>query len=214
VNEQRLVLPVASTAVQVTIVKPTGKVEPLGGAHLMAGLGSQLSVAVAVQVTFLLEHWPGSAFIVTGAGQARVGGVESTTVNEQELRLLFASVAVQVTLVVPRGKVLPRAGEQTTTGFVSQASAAVAAKVATAPAGLVHSSTRLELQTITGGVVSTTVTVNVQELRFVCASVAVQVTIVEPRGKVLPLAGEQTTTGFASQASAAFNIPSLAASSG
>lgn len=50
------------------------------------------------------------------AGQLRVGNVRSltVTVNVQEPLLPLASVAVQVTVVVPFAKVAPDAGEQTT----------------------------------------------------------------------------------------------------
>ena len=44
----------------------------------------------------------------------------------QLLLLPLASVAVQTTKVVPNAKKLPEAGTQTTEGFVSQASVAVA----------------------------------------------------------------------------------------
>src|SRR3990172_104589 len=47
VNEQLVVLPAASVAVQVTVVAPTGKVEPEGGLHCKVRPG-QLSVAVEV----------------------------------------------------------------------------------------------------------------------------------------------------------------------
>ena len=49
-------------------------------------------------------------------------------------------------------------------------------------------------QVITGGAVSrTTRTRNVQVLRLLQLSVAVQVTVVEPTGNPLPERGEQTT---------------------
>ena len=46
---------------------------------------------------------------------------------------------------------------------------------------------------IAGAVVSTTVTVNVLVDEFPCASVALQVTVVAPSGKVEPDAGLQVT---------------------
>ena len=48
-------------------------------------------------------------------------------------------------------------------------------------------------QVITGGVVSFTLTVKVQLAVLPLASVAVQVTVVAPTGKTLPLAGTQVT---------------------
>lgn len=47
------------------------------------------------------------------------------TVNVQVLRLVQLSVAVQVTVVVPRGNVLPDGGEQVTATLVSALSVAV-----------------------------------------------------------------------------------------
>jgi hypothetical protein len=50
------------------------------------------------------------------AGTVRTGGVVSTrltvTWNEPEVELPWESVAVQLTVVVPTGNVLPEAGEQ------------------------------------------------------------------------------------------------------
>ena len=59
--------------------------------------------------------------------QTMVGAVVSRTVTVklQLLLLPLASVALQVTAVVPRANVLPESGEQTKTGTVSQTSEAV-----------------------------------------------------------------------------------------
>ncbi len=58
------------------------------------------------------------ASIVIGAVQATLGAVVSSTVivNEQEAEFPAASVAVQVTVVVPRGKSEPETGVQITLG--------------------------------------------------------------------------------------------------
>ena len=73
----------------------------------------QLSVAVAAKVT-TAEHLSGSVFCVIGVGQVTFGASLSctVTVNEQEPVLLLVSVALQVTDVVPFGKVDPDAGMQ------------------------------------------------------------------------------------------------------
>ena len=55
-------------------------------------------------------------------GQVIVGGCVSratVTVNVQVVRLVQLSVAVQLTVVVPRGNVLPDGGEQSTATLVS-----------------------------------------------------------------------------------------------
>jgi hypothetical protein len=61
-----------------------------------------------------LEHWPGSVEVTTFAGQVMVGFWVSltVTVNEQLAVLPEASVAVQVTVLVPFANVEPLAGEQ------------------------------------------------------------------------------------------------------
>ena len=70
-------------------------------------------------------------------GTLTVGGVVSltVTVNEPAAELPESSVAVQVTVVVPSGKVLPEGGAQTTLGLGSTRSEAVAVYVTTAPDG-------------------------------------------------------------------------------
>jgi len=65
------VLPAPSIAVQVTVVLPREKVEPLAGTQAM--VAPQLSVAVDVNVT-TAEHWFGSLAWVKFAGQAIEGG--------------------------------------------------------------------------------------------------------------------------------------------
>ena len=72
VNVQLLVLPLASVAVLVTVVMPTGKVLPLGG--LLTRLVTlQLSVAVTLKVTLLRLHRPASALSTRLAGQVMTG---------------------------------------------------------------------------------------------------------------------------------------------
>jgi hypothetical protein len=128
VNEQSLVLPLVSVAVQVTVVSPLLKVEPLAGVQTTEAT-AQLSLAVgAVQVTTAVQT-AGSVFWVMFAGQVMEGFSVSLTVtsNWQVLVLAPASVAVQVTWVVPFGKAKPLAGVQTTVTLASQLSVAVGA---------------------------------------------------------------------------------------
>jgi hypothetical protein len=106
--------------------------------------------------------------------------------------LLEASVAVQLTVVVPAGKVEPEGGVQTTVG-VPQLSVAVTMKLAVAPVAIGQEATAaafmLPGQLSTGGVLSVTVTVNEQ----LGPAVVVQVTVVVPTGKQLPEEGLQLT---------------------
>lgn len=101
------VLPDASVAVAVTVVVPFGKTEPDGGLDTTLTPG-QLSDAVTVKFT-TLEHCPAAAGMTMFAGQVTVGACVSftVTVNEQLASFLFASMTVQVTVVVPFGKVEP-----------------------------------------------------------------------------------------------------------
>ena len=55
VNVQRFVFPEASVATLVTVVVPTGKVEPDGGVETTVTL-PQLSVALTKKVTLLRLH--------------------------------------------------------------------------------------------------------------------------------------------------------------
>ena len=71
VKVQLLVLPLASLAVFVTVVVPTGNVLPLGGV-LTRLVTLQLSVAVTLKVTLLRLHRPASAV------NTRLLGHEST----------------------------------------------------------------------------------------------------------------------------------------
>jgi hypothetical protein len=111
VNEQLTELPAASTTPQPTVVEPLGKVEPEGGVHTGVPAPEQLSDAVAVKFT-IAEHWPGAFPCVIGAGQLITGFWVSLIVTVK-LQLRPEPV-VQVTVVVPAGKVEPAAGVHVT----------------------------------------------------------------------------------------------------
>ena len=106
------------------------------------------------------------------AGHVIEGGDVSRTVTVNEQVLVFGgaawSLAVQVTVVDPIENVVPEAGAQLAVGLASQASCAATVKPTTAPLGSVHSTGPMfPGHTVnTGGVVSTTVTVNEQVLVF------------------------------------------------
>jgi hypothetical protein len=125
-------------------------------------------------------------------GQVIAGGCVSTTVtvNMQEFVLPLASVATFVTVVTPRGNVLPLDG--TLVKFVTpQLSAAPTVQVTLLRLHRPRSAakTRFVGQVIPGGSLSRTVTVKVQWLKFPLASAAKLVTVVVPTGNVLPLGG-------------------------
>lgn len=109
----------ASFAVQVTVVTPSGNVEPDGGLHTTVVTPEQLSLATGVaKVTTLpvVTGHVGAAIAVTLAGQVSEGGWLSVTVtvNVQVLVFLLVSVTEQVTVVTPFRKAVPLAGVQVT----------------------------------------------------------------------------------------------------
>ena len=116
-KEQLALLPDASVAAHWTMVVPFGKRLPLAGLHTMLAL-PQLSVAVAAKAT-TAPHWLGSLLTRMSAGQWGAGSSVSLTVTLklQAAELSAASVAMQVTVVVPFGKTLPLGGVQVVVGL-------------------------------------------------------------------------------------------------
>ena len=110
VNVQVAVLPLASVAVEVTVVVPLGKKLPEAGTEVITVPG-QLSVAVGEKVT-LAPHRPGVLFTVIFAGQVMTGGCTSLTLTVN-VQLGLAKV-LAVTVVSPTGKKEPEAGEVVT----------------------------------------------------------------------------------------------------
>ena len=123
-NEPVELLPVASVAVQATVVVPSGKVEPDAGEQTTDGLRSTASVAVASYVTTAPPGPVASAEIVPGSASAGAVVSATTTSNEPADTLPESSTAVQSTLVVPSGKVEPESGAQATVGSGSTTSVA------------------------------------------------------------------------------------------
>ena len=109
-NDALPVLPCASVAVHVTVVDPTGNVDPDAGVHVGVIGPSTVSVAVAVNVS----AFPEDDVVVSlmSAGTVTTGAVVSCTVTWNDAVLVFpaASLALQFTVVVPNGKVDPEAG--------------------------------------------------------------------------------------------------------
>src|SRR6185503_8115438 len=185
-----------SVAEQVTVVGPTGKTLPLAGAHVTLTGPAQLSFAVgAVQLT-TAPHLSASVPWAMSDGQPLITGASSsvTVTLKVQVAMLAPSVAVQVTVVWPTEKVLPLAGEQLTLTTPAQLSRAVGAvQLTTAPhlSASVPWAMSAGQPLITGAWLSTTVTLKAQVLLLPWVSLAVQVTVVVPTGKVLPLAGVQ-----------------------
>ena len=141
-------------------------------------------MAVTVKETAAPEELV--AGVVIGPGTEIVGGVVSVTVTVKlaPLELLLESLAVQLTVVAPRGKVLPEVWSQVIVGEGSTKSFAVTVKVATAPEELVAGRVIGPGTEMLGAVMSWTMTLNASVAVSFAVSVAVQVTVVEPRPNV------------------------------
>ena len=163
-------------AVQQTCVVPNANVAPDAGLHTIVGVSAHLSRAVTTYETAAPLDDVHSA--VMSAGHVITGGALSMTVTSKQHRDEFCrlSVAVQHTVVVPKPKVEPDAGEQTTITFGSHASDADASNETIAPVGPEHSAVMFPGQVIVGGSESTTVTLKQHRAEFCSASVAVQQT--------------------------------------
>ena len=95
-----------------------------------------------------------------------------------------ASLAEQLTVVVPGGKIVPEDGAHVTVGLAGPAvSAAAAVKVTTAPAGMLWGTLILAGRVSEGGVVSVMVMVNESLTVLPAVSAAEQLTNVEPTRK-------------------------------
>jgi hypothetical protein len=199
-NEQLAVLPDASVAVQVTVLVPCAKVEPLAGLQLEV-TPEQLSLTVGANVTTGVLQ----VLVVMLAGQVIVGLVVSltVTVNEQLLVPWPVSMALQVTDVVPLANVEPLVGVQVVVTDPPQALVPVAVHLITCEQEVdVVLVVMLPGQVMVGSG-ACSVTAKLQELVLPQSSVAVQVTLVLPATKPTPGTGTQTTVGTPPQLSVA-----------
>lgn len=133
------------------------------------------------------------ATITAATAKGQRSTLSLTVTRKDEVAVFPAeSVAVQVTVVFPTPKVAPEGGEQLTNGEGSTRSVAVTWYVTTAPVGPVASAVRSAGTVNDGRVVSWTVTVKDALAVLPEESAAVQATVVVPRRKTEPEAGEQT----------------------
>jgi hypothetical protein len=97
-------LPLASVAVQVTLLDPAGKPEPLAGSQANPTLG-QLSLAAGSAKSTMAELSPGAASTTMSGGQVMVGACPSSTITVNVHVAVFSapSVAAHVAVVVPTG---------------------------------------------------------------------------------------------------------------
>ena len=200
-------LPAASAALQVTVPLPSAKSEPEAGKQVTTTVLSTASAALGlVYRTTAPAALLASA--VTSAWAAITGAVVSCTVTLKDalLRLPAVSVAVQSTVVVPSGKVLPEAGVQLGVTLASTLSVAVALKLATAPLASIAAIVILLGTSNTGAVLSCTVTVKPVFAPLPATSVAVQATVVVPSANRLPDTGAQFTLAIPDVASLAGGV--------
>jgi hypothetical protein len=115
----------------------------------------------------------------------------TVTLNDPDAELPALSVAEQVTVVVPRGKVEPEAGLQVTGTEPSTGSEAEAVNLTTAPLALVAGTVMSDGSVKLGGVLSTTFTLKEAEPVRPALSVAEQDTVVEPSANFEPDEGVQ-----------------------
>src|SRR6185503_19790622 len=101
---------------------------PLGGVQFTVTLASQLSVAVGAKVSTAV-HTSGSVPTLKPLGHPLITGASSSATTTSKLHavalLPAASVAVQLTSVVPFVKAVPLGGVQFTVTLASQLSVAV-----------------------------------------------------------------------------------------
>jgi hypothetical protein len=180
-------------AVQVTVVVPTGKVDPEAGVHVGVSAPSTGSVAVTVKLTFAPPALVAAA--VMFAGTTITGGRDwvTVTVNVFVPVLPRLSVALHVTVVVPIANVDPEAGVHVTAIAPSSGSVAEAANVTCAPPGIVAATAMFAGTVTVGAAPGSTVTVNDVLPETPSWAVAVQLTVVAPIGKVEPDAGVHAT---------------------
>jgi hypothetical protein len=148
------VLPAASVAEHVTLVVPSGNVEPETGAQVAVKEPSTTSDAETVKVT--TAPLGPVASTVMSPGTVTTGGVFCWTVTAKNPVAVFPalSVAEQVTLVVPSGNAEPEAGVQVTGTEPSTRSEAEAENVTIAPLAPVALTVMLAGTVTTGGVLS------------------------------------------------------------
>ena len=187
------VLPAASVTLYVSVVVPTGNVEPLPSPVVLDVLSPvQLSVPTGVVYVITAPQVPASLFAVMLEGHEIEGSILSSTVivKLHEAELAAKSVTVYVSVLVPSEKVLPLPDPEV--------SAVLCPVQLSEPLGAVYVTTAsqepepaftviLEGQLIVGFSLSSTVIVKLHEAVFPDASVTVYASVAVPTLKVDPL---------------------------
>ena len=118
--------PAASVPRQLTLLVPSGKTLPEGGLHSTVAAG-QLSAIVTLYAT-AASHAPNRVLATRFVGHDNTGNSRSATltVKEQLAWLPTPSVAMQFTVVVPFGNLVPEAGLHVTVTELQSSLAATA----------------------------------------------------------------------------------------
>src|SRR5690606_12882841 len=153
------------------------------GASLLRVTAPKLPLAGALPRSTRVAVQPLLACASMSGGQAFTGGSWSATVTvcKQDEVLHWASVAVQVTVVVPRGKMAGASCSRETRSQLSSA-AGTPRSTPVAPHAALAATSRGGGQSSVGGDRSNTVICWVQLLVFPARSRAVHVTVVDPKG--------------------------------
>jgi hypothetical protein len=183
-------LPCASVALQVTVVVVIPNVDPEAGEHDAAIAPSTASLALTGPKLTAAPPGPVASTPPMFEGGVMTGAVVSVivTLKEPELELPCASVAVHVTVVLPKPNVEPEAGEQFGVTVPSTLSVALGLgeNVTAAPLADVACALMFPGTVSEGATLSTTLTVNCACV-VLLPSLALHVTVVSPTGKRSPL---------------------------
>src|SRR5436190_3074804 len=172
--------------------------QALGRSPAMAEASASSTVCSFAPRLVMMPCFASSALTLATTSEICVVASLTVTAKLPLARLPDASVAVQVTVVVPIGKVALDAGVQATVGAGSTASVAAAANDTTAPPGEVASTANDVGKESVGAVVSATVTTKLALALFPAASVAAHAIVVEPNGNKFPDVGSHVQIGLGS----------------
>src|ERR1041385_5949575 len=173
---QLLVLPCTSTAVQSTVLVPSGNCV---GALLVTLATAQLSAVTGLpRLRLLIEQEPAGALVRMLAGQAIVGSWVSRTITvcAQLLLLPWTSTTVQVTRLVPTGNVVGALLMTVATPQLSEVAGTPSATPLAKHWPALALVVTVAGQLIVGGWLSTMITVCTQLLLLPWTSTTVQVT--------------------------------------
>src|SRR5213593_1885960 len=212
---QVLKLPAASVAVIVTVVVPRPTSVPMAGLCVTV-VALQLSDATTALVKLGTAAWQLALAepVMFVAQVVIVGAVVSRTINKaaQVLKLPATSVAVIVTVLVPRPTSVPMAGLCVTVVALQLSDATTAlVKLGTAAWQLALAEPVMFVAQVVmvGAVVSRTMNKAAQVLKLPAVSVAVMVTVLVPRPTSVPMAGLCVTVGALQLSAAATALVKL-----